>query len=135
MITAVDTSVLLDVFVGDESFGPRSRRALTRCLTEGAVIVSDIAWAETTAAFPTPQEALRALDTLGVAFSAATAQSALRAGAAWREYRAARGPRTRMMADFLVGAHAIEQADRLLSRDRGFQRRYFPDLTVIDPTA
>ncbi|MGQ0576055.1 MAG: type II toxin-antitoxin system VapC family toxin [Pseudonocardia sp.] len=61
--------------------------------------------------------------------------SAAAAGVAWRAYRRARGPRTRVVVDFLVGAHAQVHADRLLTRDRGFFRRYFTDLTVLDPSA
>ena len=60
--------------------------------------------------------------------------SAERAGGSWRSYRRAGGPRERMIADFLIAAHVLEQADALLTRDRGFTRAYFGELAVIDPS-
>jgi predicted nucleic acid-binding protein len=135
VITAVDTNVLLDVFSADETYGPRSRSALAQSLQKGALVVSDAVWAETIAAFPDPEAAVAAFRRLGAGFRPPTQETAARAGEAWRAYRAAGGPRTRVGADFLIGAHALVQADRLLTRDRGFYRKYFAELTVLDPTA
>lgn len=135
MITAVDTNILLDVFGGKVDFGPASRVALLRCLSEGAVVLCDVVLAETAAWFTSSAAVDEALDGLGVRFDALTRGTASVAGVAWRLYRAEGGPRSRILADFLVGAHAQVQADRLLTRDRGFFRSYFQGLAVIDPTA
>lgn len=134
MITAVDSSVLLDILTGDARFGGASRTALKRCRQEGSVIGCELVWAETAAWFEQKDAAEAAMDSLGVVFVAGTPQVATVAGAAWRGYRRNRGSRQRLIADFLIGAHALVQADRLLTRDRGFHRRYFAELVVIDPT-
>lgn len=134
MITAVDTNVLLDVFGADPTFGERSARALRRCIEEGGVIACEVVWAETGASFTDRTAAEQALSRLRIDFSPLEASSSLATGEAWRVYRRAGGTRERVIADFLVGAHASQRSDRLLTRDRGFYRRYFKDLPVLDPS-
>ena len=55
------------------------------------------------------------------------------ASGVWRLYRQQGGPRRRILSDFFIGSHAMTQANRLVSRDRGFYRKLFPSLSVIDP--
>lgn len=134
MITAIDSNVLLDIFLDDRTYRAGSLAALRACLADGSIVACDVVFAEVTAVFGDEPTATRALAQIPVAYSAIDSASAVRAGSAWRRYRRDGGPRQRIVADFLVGAHALEQADRLLTRDRGFQRTAFTGLTILDPT-
>ena len=62
------------------------------------------------------------------------ADAALLAGDFWHEYRKKGEQKNRIVADFLIGAHAVAQCDCLLTRDRGFYRKYFKNLEIIDPS-
>lgn len=135
MITAVDSNILIDVLEADPVFGPGSREALKRCLAEGALLACDVVWAEIATAYATStNQLLKALDNIGLGYSPLERTSALTAASRWHQYRQAGGGRERIAADFLIGGHALEQGNRLLTRDRGFFRRYFEDLDIIDPS-
>ena len=134
MITAVDTNVLLDVFLADVKFGQVSGQCLREALQLGVVVACDTVWAETMAVFHDQRDCDNALRELGIRFSPMNQQAAAKAGVIWKKYRSGGGKRARMVADFLIGAHASVQCDRLLTRDRGFYGRFFNDLQVIDPS-
>jgi hypothetical protein len=135
MITAVDSNVLLDVLGPDPTFGPASAHALRTALQEGQLVACEVVWAEVVGSFVSATAAQDALKLLNMEFSPLTIEAALDAGIAWKAHRARGGLKTRVVADFLIGAHALLQADRLLTRDRGFYRSYFKRLTIMDPTA
>jgi hypothetical protein len=112
-----------------------SGKALRTALQEGQLVACEVVWAEVAGSFVSAAAARDALRLLNMEFSPLTIEAALKAGIACKAYRARGGPKTRVTANFLIGAHALCQADRLLTRDRGFYRSYFKRLRIMDPTA
>lgn len=130
MIAAVDTSLLLDVFLPDERYGRESQQRLGAAYDAGAVVVSDVVYAELTAAFPDRTTLDQALREINATTSPISTDIAFEAGVRWKRYREAGGPRTRIITDFLIGAHALAVADTFLTRDRDFFGTYFPELAA-----
>ena len=133
MITAVDSNVILDVLTGDPQNGPRSAAALRQAAGEGALIGSAVVWAEVIGAYDDVRPVMQRLDRLGIALAPDDREVAIGAGRVYRSYRRAGGTRRRILPDFLIGAHAVVHADRLLTRDRGFYRAQFKGLTILEP--
>lgn len=128
MITAVDTRVLLDIFLPDDQHGEQSKQRLRAAYDGGAIIVCDVVYAELAAMFRDRAALDGALQAINVSASPINTTIAYEAGLRWKRYRDAGGPRKRIISDFLIGAHAVEAADAFLTRDRGFFSTYFPEL-------
>jgi predicted nucleic acid-binding protein len=155
LITAIDSNVLIDVILADPTFAVSSADALADALQEGTLIVCEAVVAEV---FPVFQEQRRIDEFFrrtGIHLEPSTMGALSRAGTAWEQYRSRNRSvivcqqcgqsrmiicetckagieiRQRLITDFLIGAHALAQADRLLTRDRGYFRTYFPDLKLV----
>ena len=132
MITAVDTNVILDIAVDDPVHASSSERLLVRALESGALVISEVAYAELAPQYDSREALDIALGGLEIRIAESGGDIAWLAGRKWKEYRDAGGTRQRLLADFLIGAHAMLRADCLLTRDRGFFATYFPELRIFE---
>ena len=132
---AVDASVLVDVLTGDAVYGEASAQALALALSEGEVVISEAVVAEVQTLLDTRETVMDALNEFGIRFDAIQEAAAVRAGHMQRRYRDRGGRRERVVADFLIGAHALLQCKALITRDDGFFRDYFKGLRLIVPQA
>lgn len=133
MITAVDTNVLFDVLLPNDAFVRQSTVALEQAGAEGSLVICDLVYAELCSAFANQRDCDAFVEDLGIRIEPLSRAASFLASRMWRAYRARGGKRARILGDFLIGAHALEQTSRLLSRDRGFYREAFPLLQLLGP--
>lgn len=137
MITSIDTNVFIALWDRDEALSSVAQSALDDALKRGSLVVSAPVFAELIAA-PGRDEAF--LDSFfqdtAVAVEWGLDESVWRpAGRAFQSYSAHRraqktpGAR-RILADFLIGAHAWRNGYRLLTLDARRYRTAFPHLTI-----
>lgn len=132
MRTALDSSVLILLYrkqPGWEAW----RNSLQLAALQGELIISPIAFAEFSIAYPSVESALADLDRLHIFYDPITPAAAYSAGQKFLRYRREGGPRQHLIPDFLIAAHASVQADRLATIDRGYLRTYFPSLPTLSP--
>lgn len=154
MITAVDTNILFDILIPDEDFVQSSKKMMERYAEKGQLIICEIVYAELASQFPSPKELRDFLSDTGIRLVYSSEETLSLAGKRWKAYsknrdirlqcpkcgkrisiscpacRNAIFTRQHIISDFIIGAHALKQAEILISRDRGFYKAYFKDLKI-----
>ncbi|MFZ4774855.1 MAG: type II toxin-antitoxin system VapC family toxin [Terrimicrobiaceae bacterium] len=133
MRTAIDTSVILAIW-GKETGFERWERALKSGAEEGELCICPVVFAEISPGFDSTAVLLAALGSLAISYDDINPDSARLAGLIHQRYRQEGGLRQHLIPDFLIAAHAQRQCARLAAIDRGYLRRYFPSLTLLDPS-
>lgn len=132
MKTAVDSSVLFDIVKGAPG-AVAAQTALEAALAHGSLCVCAVVVAELGRYFADAQDLREFLAACQIDHDPLSMETALEAARIMRDYARNKGPRARVAPDFLIGAHAVEQADALLTTDAGFFRNYFAQLNVVTP--
>ncbi len=141
MITTLDTNIVVGVLEGEEALASQLAFLVDRLAEQGDVLISPIVYAELLAAparSPALVEAFLSQTAVRVDWSLEKAiwQAA---GLAYRAYALHRhtegAPMTsrRILADFVIGAHAAGRQATLLTWDEDIYHTYFPDLITIAP--
>ena len=128
MKTAVDSSVLFDIVKGAPG-AQAAQVALEAALAHGSLYVCAVVVAELGRYFATEQDLREFLAACQIDHDPLSMDAALEAARIMRAYARNKGPRERTAPDFLIGGHALQQADALLTTDTDFYRHHFGGLS------
>lgn len=127
----VDTNVILDVLGGDERFGAVSKQVLADCAEKGVLVINPIIFAEVGAWIDSLEELDALLPEDLFRRDSLPWEASFLAGKAFAGYKQSGGGKNRMLADFMIGAHAAVMGYGLISQDKGIEK-YFK-IHVINP--
>ncbi len=129
----VDTNVLLDVVTDDATRAGWSQRQLEIWALRGTLVINAVIYAELSIGFERIEELEAVLSETGIALAEIPRPALFLAGKVFRAYKRKGGAMTGVLPDFFIGAHAAVARMKLLSRDTGRYRTYFPTLELIVP--
>ena len=136
MTTAIDTNVIVALWDAEDTLHRVARVSLDKAFNEGTLVISGAVYAELMAA-PGRTGAFvdRFCEETGIAVEWDLRERVWRvAGAAFQGYAARRKQKgtevRRILADFVIGAHALVNGYKLLTLDAGVYPASFPRLAI-----
>lgn len=133
MPTILDSNVVLDILHEDAIWFSWSARQLRVRSEAGKLVINAIIFAEASLRYSSFGEYRKLVASVGVELEDIPWEAAFMAGQAQDQYRLSGGRRERVLADFLIGAHAAIRGYAVLTRDQARYRTYFPRLDIIAP--
>ena len=128
----VDTNVLLDIYRADAIWMPWSLQHLQQA-KPGQLAINMVVYAELAGHPAEPANLDEFLDMLDIQMLELPRSAARLAGLAIRSYRQRGGTKNGVLPDFFIGAHAQAEGYKLLTRDAGRYKTYFPKIKLICP--
>ena len=157
MIIAIDTNILLDILIPNQAHAQVSLNCLMSVNSDDELIICEVVFAELGSQFLSFKDLNTFLRDTGIRRVPSNEASLYEASAAWKKYSDRKRKtvicpacghhqqmicsscnenipyRQHILAGFLIGAHAKIQANRMITRDRGFYRTYFRGLNILTP--
>ncbi|MFM7268342.1 MAG: type II toxin-antitoxin system VapC family toxin [Cyanobium sp.] len=131
----VDSNVIFDVLTADPHWLAWSEKQLAYWLDQGPVLINPIVYAEIAFACDTIEAVDELLPGHLYSYRPIPREASFLAARAHAAYRSRGGSRQTVLADFLIGAHALVERVPLLSRDRRRYQQAFPGLQLICPAS
>jgi predicted nucleic acid-binding protein len=129
----VDSNVFIDIGTEDSEWGEWSESALRECSELVNLYVNPIIYAEISVNVATLEELNAAIPSSIYLREDLPWEAGFLAAKAFSAYRRKGGPRTSLLPDFYIGAHAAIGNLALLTRDAARFQSYFPRLEILAP--
>jgi len=155
MISAVDTNILLDIIIPNQSFVKSSLEKLESTARKSKIVICEIVYSELASQFHNQTELNSFLSDTHIEIVWSNKESLFLASRLWLKYREQRPEKIycpdcgkqihavcshcgsqinlprRMLNDFIIGSHAITFADLFITRDLGFYKKYFSGIKIL----
>lgn len=129
----IDSNVILDVVAGDPAWEAWSRAALVSVGNQAYAVINPIIYSEVSVRFDKIEHVEAAVPAEFYRRESLPWEAAFLAGKKFEEYRRRGGARRSPLPDFFIGAHALVRGYRVLTRDPGRYKAYFPTVALIAP--
>jgi predicted nucleic acid-binding protein len=129
----VDSNVLIDVLENDPTWAEWSITQLRAQSQIHRLTINETVYAEISLTFSTVEALDLTIQDLDLDFISTPKSALFLAGKAFLRYRRQSGPKSNVLGDFFIGAHAAVAGCAVLTRDPRRFSAYFPSVSLIAP--
>ncbi len=155
MTIAIDTNILFDILLPDPKFKDSSLELIKKFSKSDRLVISEIVYSELASQFNKKPLLESFLSDVNIFIKTTSKEGLWIAAKVWAHYNNKRNKKLQctncgnlqtyyceqcneiikskqhIIPDFIIGGHATENGNVLITRDRGFYKKYFKNLKII----